>query len=129
MKLYLASFLESENHGPGRKIAIANPKKYPIDGVFKFFIPSDHISDQYKRLQESDQQLAGEFFRSMYKRQLSDFVDEVKKEAKINNTTVIEQLPFQDGDTLLSWERYAFTHYRNIAAEYLEELGFEVVQR
>jgi len=129
MKIYLASFLESENHGPGRKIAVANPGDKKVAGVLKYFMPSENILEAYKTLQGSDQKLAAEFFISSYRDQLEKFVNELQKAAKEENTTMIEQLPIQEGDTLLSWERYAYTNYRGILADYLLDIGYEVVSK
>ena len=53
----------------------------------------------------------------------------LQKAAKEENTTMIEQLPIQEGDTLLSWERYAYTNYRGILADYLLDIGYEVVSK
>ena len=129
MKIYLASFLEKDNHGPGRKIAIANPKTTKISGVLEYFMPENRILNGYKALQQSDQKLAAEFFVSSYRHQLDKFIDGLRKSAKEENTTMMEQLPLEEGDTLLSWERYDFTNYRSILAEYLMDIGYDVVAR
>jgi hypothetical protein len=48
---------------------------------------------------------------------------------KRENKKLIELLPFEDGDTLLSWERYERQSYRPTVAAFLEKLGYEVQLR
>jgi len=128
-KIYLASYMEKEFHGPGRKISIASskPNDFKVDAAFKFFIPPEDIISEYKKIQKTSQENAVEFFAESYKKQLSDFFDAVKNAAKNNNTTIQDELPFEDGDTLLSWERSYRTSYRPTIAKFLSDAGYEVV--
>ena len=51
MKLYLASILQPENHGPGRLIGIADghkPKDISIDLKYELFIPEAKYIRAYK---------------------------------------------------------------------------------
>ena len=128
MKLYLASFEEHHNHGPGRKIAIADTKPdfYDVDGAFTFLMPKQEITHEYRKMQIANQMKAASFFNKEYKQQLSDFCSDVLKNAGEQNTDPTSLLPFKDGDSLLSWERESFTSYRPVVAEYLKKLGYEV---
>ena len=118
--IYLASFLEPENHGSGRKISIANrkPDSIEVAGAFEHFIPSNEISDTYRKKQLDSQVEASDYFQSAFKSQLDDFFKNV------NNN---DDLPFEDGDTLLSWERQGNTSYRTMVAKYLKDIGYDVV--
>jgi uncharacterized protein YeaO (DUF488 family) len=130
MKIYLASFYEQKNHGPGRKISVVkSPKGQKVDGVLEYLSPSENIIEGYKNLQQSDQKLAAEFFVSSYKEQLDNFIDELRKTAEEERSTMMEQLPLKNGDTLLSWERHEYTNYRSILAEYLMDIGYEVISK
>ena len=119
MKIYLASYLQPQNHGPGRKIAIASSKP---DGLavsaFVPFIPDESAIVKYNVLKKTDQKAAGEYFQSYYDEKLTEFF------GRIVST---DQLPFKDGDTLLSWERAEYTSYRPTLAKYLEKAGYEVI--
>jgi hypothetical protein len=42
-------------------------------------------------------------------------------------TPIFELLPFNDGDTLLSWEREGHTSYRPLVADCLKKLGYKVI--
>jgi len=122
MKIYLASFLEPENFGPGRLIGIVDGKKpdnLKIHFKFPPFTPDRSLINEYNDTRRRDTKQASENFVSEYSAQLEEFVSKV-----ISNN---EQLPFLDGDTLVSWERAKFTNYRKILAPYLEKLGYEVI--
>ena len=125
MKLYLASFFQPENHGPGRLIAISSDLPHDIKGqaIFKPFAPNEDVLKTYRKEQLDDQVKASNKFVSSYKDQLNSFVEELKKTAGDDPQST---LPFKDGDTLASWEREGFTSYRKILAGYLQELGYEV---
>lgn len=130
MKLYLASFLEPHNFGPGRIIGIANgdkPDHLECELVFKELIPNIEIMKEYRTLYLKDRKKASANFINGLTKQLDQFLEDVLNECKKENKTPMELLPFEDGDTLGSWERKAFTNYRVLIAPYLEKLGYEVV--
>lgn len=129
VKLYLAAYRQAENHGPGKKIALATskPDELKVDGAFQPLIPAQNLIDEYRKKQLEDQKIASEFFVSAYKKQLKDFFGKVTADASEKSTTVAELLPFKDGDTLLTWERHGNRSIRPIVAEFLEEAGYEVV--
>lgn len=119
MKIYLASYLQPTNHGPGRKIAIADSKPDDLKvSAFVPFIPDGSTIVKYNVMKQTDPKAAGEYFVNSYNDKLTEFF------SKIEST---DQLPFQDGDTLLSWERAEYTSYRPILAKYLEKAGYEVI--
>ena len=129
MKIYLASYTQPDNHGPGRKIAISStkPDELTVDGVFDHVMPSNETLQSYKDKQLVDQKQASDFFVETYEGQLKKFFKEVEKSAQTEGTSVVEQLPLRSGDTLLSWEREGYTSYRPILARFLEEVGYDVV--
>lgn len=129
MKIYLASYTQPHNHGPGRKIAIAStkPDEFTVDGALSFVIPSKETLDEYKKRQLEDQKDASDFFVKTYSSQLKQFFGEVEESAKKDGTSVPDKLPLQSGDTLLSWEREGYTSYRPLLAQFLEEAGYDVV--
>lgn len=137
MKIYLASFLEPQNFGPGRKLAIANPVNYrgEIDGSLRFLAPKDDLLEGYKSLQYANKQLAAEMFISGYNEQLDYLFQDLQKTTKQegldpdNFADIRSLMDLQEGDTLLSRERYAYTNYRSIVGEFLTKLGYEVVLR
>ncbi len=128
MKIYLAAYMEPENHGPGRKIAITDtkPKNFEVDAAFTFFIPPKHLINSYRETQLKNQKEAEQDFSNGYKDQLKKFFDEARENAKLAGQDVKELLPFKDGDTLLCWERKGFRSYRTILSDYLNEVGYEV---
>jgi hypothetical protein len=130
MKIHLASFFQTENHGSGRKIAIA-PKSdnfsFKVDAAWVSVIPSQEIYDKYRELQLSDQKEAANYFVFYYNKQLEDFFEEVKSDAAKDNKDIFDLLPIKDEDTLLSWEREEFTNYRKILAEHLKDIGVDVI--
>jgi len=130
-KIYLAAYMEPENHGPGRKIAITDtkPKNFEVDAAFTFFIPPKDLIKKYRENQLQDQKTASEAFSNGYKDQLKKFFDEAKGHAKKAGQDVKELLPFKDGDTLLCWERRGFRSFRTILADYLIEVGYEIELR
>ena len=132
MKLYLASILEPENFGPGRLVGVANGNKpYNINIVCKYdhLTPKSSLQEQYySTLKEKSQQEASEGFVNGFVDQLNGFYNKVMTAAKSKNVSVISLLPFQDGDTLVSWERKANTHYRGLIAEVLKKLGYEIIE-
>jgi len=131
MKVYLASYLQPENHGPGRKIAIASTKPDNIDvsGAWSFAIPDEELLQDYRRKQLDDQTAAAALFNDGYKRQLDNVFGSIKIDAERDSKEPVELLPFENGDTLLSWEREGFTNYRGILAGYLKSIGVDVVLR
>jgi hypothetical protein len=131
MKLYLASFMQPENFGPsGTLYSICNgnkPYNIKVDKKFVYFIPSEDLMNKYAELRPIDGKTAGELFCDTYNKQLQEFVDSLYYAAKEQNVSVIELLPFKDGDTLCSWERSQYTNYRKLLAPVLEKLGYEVI--
>lgn len=133
MKLYLASFLEPHNFGPGRLISVADGDKpdhleKECELVFPPFIPSQKTSNQYRIDSLTNPKEAGANFEKSFGSELDAFVAEVKEDAQKESSTPQELLPFEEGDTLASWQREHFTHYRGQIAKALQQLGYEVVE-
>ncbi len=129
MKLYLASFMQKENFGPGRIISITTgtkPKDITVDNIFYPITPSAELITEYRRQAETDRAAAGLAFSKAYETQLQEFLEAVQEEASNQGKAPSEILPFQDGDTLCSWERSFMTNYRKTLAPFLEKLGYEV---
>jgi len=141
MLIVLASYFEPENHGAGRKIGISpgKPKQEQIDeacekkGVptyecsaqFPEFSPGELYWD-YHRMRKSGDENAGQVFREKYQAQLDEMAEAIRQKAASAGKDVTEFLPFQDGDTLLAWERKGNLSYRTMLAESLRELGYDV---
>lgn len=127
MKLIMASFFQEENHGTGRKIGISpkKPDDASCDNRFDPLNPGDLYWD-YHKSKRDDPKGAGDKFVKAYVEQCEKFVAEVRTAAKEQGTKVFDILPFEDGDTLLSWENQGHMTYRSIAADALRELGYEV---
>jgi len=121
VKIYLASYLQPENHGPGRKIAITDskPDNINVAGAWSFAIPDAELMQNYRAVQLKDQVQAKDLFVLGYESQLDNVFGSIKIDAQRDNKQPHELLPFTDGDTLLSWEREGYTNYRNILANYL----------
>ena len=128
MKIFLASFLEPENFGPGRKLAISSskPDLFEVDGKISYLTPSDELIENYKIKQLNDQKEASDYFNKSFYEQLKSTYVSLKSFAKENNKTEIEVLPLKDGDTLLSWERDGLTNYRGTVAGLLKKIGYEI---
>lgn len=130
MKLFLASFMQKENFGKGNIIGITTGSK-PRDIVVKErylpLTPPQDLLDEYYKMLEIDPKQAGENFTNRYTAQCEKFVTDILEVAAKDGKTAIEILPFEDGDTLCSWERSQYTNYRKILAPFLEKLGFEVI--
>lgn len=127
MKLFLASFLERDNFGPGRVISITSgskPKNIDVSSIFLPFTPPLELVRQYNEISAEDKSKASDLFINGYSHQLNNVVSELETE---NKEGYFDLLPFQDGDTLCSWERKDYTNYRSILAPVLEKLGYEVV--
>lgn len=131
MKLYLASYFQPENHGPGRLIGISHgkPEKSNAPYVYRQFVPSADIWFDYKKIAKENQEKAQESFGINYKKQIGSFVKQLTKDAKEQDKTPMEMLPFLSGDTLTSWENKGNLSYRILLAPFLAELGYEVVVR
>lgn len=142
MKIYTASFWEPEVHGPGRKIGISPSKPnnlqdecgYDCEICHDWLSPADVYWDYHKakKAADGDDELmkkAGEDFVSGYKQRLQDFKKALAAEAEKTGLTIQQLVGFEEGDTLLSWERGGHTTYRTHAAEFLRELGYEVEER
>lgn len=146
MKLVLASYFEEENHGSGAKIGVSpgRPKdlNYDCDLSFPALSPEqvywDYMDAKRKarmleaegRKPEAEAMMAeaGVSFINGYRAKLDEFVKSVRETAEEEGAECFEVLPFQDGDTLLTWEAKGHQSYRSILAEYLKELGYEVEQ-
>jgi len=132
MKLYLASFLEPENFGPGRVIGIVNgdkPNHIKCDSQFKQLTPDKELTETYTEMVKAGDNNAGKQFVTNFTAQLDAFAKDVIKVADKEGKTVQDLLPFKDGDTLASWEREYFTNYRSLITPFLKKLGYEVVSR
>ena len=132
MKLYLASFLETDNFGPGRVIGIVNgnkPSHVNCDFQFKQLTPEQALTDTYNDMAVSDPQNAGKQFVKDFTDQLDAFTSDVARVAKEEGKAPQELLPFEDGDTLASWERENYTNYRSLLTPFLKKLGYEVVTK
>jgi hypothetical protein len=142
MKIYTASFWEPEVHGSGRKICIAPsaPKNlkdecgYECDFSHDYLSPEDVYWDYHKAKKAANGdddllQKAGEDFVEGYKARLQDFKNDLEVEMKSTSKSMEELIGFEDGDTLLSWERGGHTTFRSHVAEFLRELGYEVEER
>jgi len=130
MKIYLASFLEPENFGPGRVIGIVNgekPKYVRCDTKFDPLTPKQTLTDTYNDMAANDPLNASEAFVNGFTAQLDEFCEDVAKSAKEKDQSPTDILPFKDGDTLASWERGDYTNYRVLVAPFLKKLGYDVV--
>lgn len=124
----MASYFQEDHHGSGRKIGISPGKPENACECEFRFPPLDpgQIYWDYHKYKKDDPEMAGQAFVEAYRKQCEEFVAGVKKNADEEGKSVQEILPFQDGDTLLSWELKGNMTYRAIAAEYLRELGYDV---
>ena len=132
MKIFLASFLEVHNFGPGRVIGIANgnkPSHVKCEIIFKELIPNADITKTYNKESAKNPKEASVNFVNNFTKQLEKFYQDVKSEAEKNKVDPKEILPFKDGDTLASWERFCYSNYRGLIAPFLEKLGYEVFQK
>jgi len=131
MKIVLASYFEEENHGSGRKIGISPSKpqnlSYECQFVHRDFSPEDLYWD-YNRDKKVDIESAAARFIEGYKEKLDRFFSELDNASKKLGKSKFEILGLMDGDTLLSWERKGNTSYRSILAEFLREIGYEVIE-
>jgi hypothetical protein len=127
--LYLASYNEPWHHGPGRKLAITDskPDKFEISAAFPSFIPAGNMIDDYKTKQRINQEEAGKEFVEKYTEQLTIFFIEAQHDAEKEGKPIQELLPFQDGDTLLFWERKGYTSYRVILSQFLIGAGYNII--
>jgi len=129
MQIVLASYFEEDNHGPGRKIGVSPGKPTSIDyeceSMFEPFSPGQLYWD-YHQNKKNDYDSAGEIFSSGYRAQLDGFVKDAQSRADAEGKSVLEVLPFKDGDTLLTWEKKGNTSYRAMLADFLRDLGYEV---
>lgn len=131
MKLYLASFLEPENFGPGKVIGVAlgqKPKHISCQDKFEPFIPKKEVLEKYYEMVTDNPTNARNYFSEEYEGQLNNFCETILAECKKQSKSIQELLPFEEGDTLASWERYKNSHYRNSIASVLERLGYKVVK-
>ncbi len=128
MKIILASYFQPEYHGTGRKIGISvgkKPHNVECDFVFPQFAPEPESYWAYHQNKHTDPD-AGVKFVEAYEARLEAFCAEVEADAKEENKTPIEILPFRNQDSLLSWEKQGSLTYRTHLAKYLERLGYEV---
>lgn len=132
--------LEPENFGPGKVYAIAKtkPEELVVAGLYSHLTPKDEYIEEYKKIQLnydqnipetviSAQKNASEYFNSVFYDQLKSFLKELNKAAKSEDKTMMELLPFEDGDTLVSWERFGNTNYRGTVGGLLKKIGYEVM--
>ena len=142
MKIFLCSFWEPEVHGPGRKIGISpsKPKNlaeevgYDCTIHHEFLSPEEVYWEYFKAKKAADGdpelvKVAGDNFVAGYKTRLDEFKNNVLKQAKDTGQSIHELIGFEEGDTLLSWERGGHTSFRTHAAECLRELGYDVQER
>lgn len=123
MKITFASFLQPENFGAGRLIGLVRgkkPRNIDIKLQWEPGIPSEDLLNTYQEERMVNPEIAVDKFVAGYRAQLDDIFKDMTEENR-------SSLPFQDGDTLISWERAERSNYRKILAEYLEKLGYEVV--
>lgn len=129
MKLYLASFLQKENFGPGRVISVTDsnkPNGIKVPFIFRPLAPSKELISRYNKSRINEPEDASRLFVSSYKRQLDDFYDQAVSDATDEGITLMQLLPFEEGDTLASWERFGFQNYRDMLADLLRKIGYEV---
>lgn len=127
--IYLASFLEPENFGPGDVIGICRsspPEKFQTVGVFEEFAPSLELLETYQKNKFADKS-SGALFQTGFETQLEAFVQSLEKQALDEEIDIKEILPFEDGDTLCSWERSNYSNYRAALIPFLERLGYKVI--
>tara|TARA_Y100000310_G_C20090881_1_gene538196 strand:+ start:89 stop:487 length:399 start_codon:yes stop_codon:yes gene_type:complete len=130
MKIYLASFLEPDNFGPGRVIGVVNgnkPTHVKCDFQYKQLTPRQELTDTYNDMAVSDPKNAGKQFVTDFTEQLDVFCTDVLRVAGEEGKDAKELLPFKDGDTLASWERASFTNYRSLITPFLKKLGYDVI--
>jgi hypothetical protein len=130
MKLVLASYFEEENHGSGRKIGISpgKPKDliHPCPYRYEKFSPDPDEYWEYHKNKKTDYEAAAVKFRDSYQAKLDAVIKEARERADAEGVDVIDIFPFEDGDTLLSWERKGNMTYRTMLADYLRDLGYDV---
>lgn len=129
MRIHLASFMQPNNFGHGKVISITHgtkPNNIDVMGIFEPLAPPAELVSQYNSIRTSDPDNAGKLFVNTYTEQLKSFFETAKKDADEQKCSVIELLPFEDGDTLCSWERKEYTNYRKILAPFLTEAGYDV---
>lgn len=141
MKLYTASFFDPELHGPGRKIGICPSKPlnladehgYECDLWHEWLSPQELYWDYHKakKVAENEEQIkqAGKNFEAAYNNRLTEFKEELESLYLTTKKTIFELIGFEDGDTLLSWERGGNITFRSQTAEFLRSLGYEVEER
>lgn len=129
MKIYLASYLEPENHGPGKKYGIHHqkPDDFKADGKVLYLTPAEELLGNYKNKQLIDQKEAADYFNKAFYEQLKSVYISLKTQGKDENKTIMDLLPFKDGDTLLSWERDGNSNYRGTVAALLKKIGYEII--
>lgn len=129
MKIYLASYLQPDNFGSGRKISICwdKPKEFKLDGCLEWLIPSKQILRNYKNNVIEDPDNAGPIFEHEFNQQLKESIVELKNIAKEKSVSIQDLVGLQDEDTLLSYERFENKNYRPIVAKHLESLKYEII--
>jgi hypothetical protein len=153
MKIYLASYFQPQYHGTGRRIGITPDlppslekevdydckKCYPAispdkSAMIAYYQDRNAIKEaagggwDFNDEQKEAYKLAGERFSSAYREKLEAFVTELKKQAEETKQSVFELSGLNDNDTLLSLEKKGNKSFREITAEYLRRLGFDVVE-
>lgn len=127
IKIVTASYFETENHGSGKKYGISPSKPNGSDCDLKFeYLSPEELFWEYRANKSNEN--AGKIFVEKFKEKLDNFKKDVLKSAKEENKTVFELLPFESGDTLLSWENKGNLTYRRLVAQTLRDLGYEVIE-
>jgi len=141
MKIYLVSAFEPQNLGTGKIYAIisqieAQNKQYDIkiDGAYPQLTPSDDIIKEYRKIQlelseenKDAQERASKYFTTAFYEQCKNFYKSLHKASIEENISMMELLPFKDGDSLVSNERFGMSNYRSIVAGVLKKIGYEVI--
>lgn len=137
MQLVLASYWEPENHGPGRKIGISpsKPKNlmdeqgYECELLYEALSPGKAYFEYFDDVKEHGREEAGRIFNDKYTGKLNQLVAQIKRDAEEQGKTPNDLLGFEDGDTLLSWEKEGHLTYRTHTAKALRELGYDVEEK
>ncbi len=132
--------LEPDNFGSGKVYAITRtkPPELIVAGLYSHLTPKNEYIETYKKMQldyseqtpealNEAQKKASVYFNTAFYGQLKSFLMDLNKAAKEENKTMMELLPFEDGDTLVSWEKFEYTNYRGSVAGVLRKIGYEVI--
>lgn len=139
MRIFLASYFEPENHGPGRKIGISpsKPKNlmaecgYECDFCYDGLSPEEVFWDYHKAKKAANGDLAllkiaGDEFVNGYLQKLASFKKLIEIESEKTGESIQNLIGLEEGDSLLSWERDGHISYRTHTAQFLQEMGYDV---